>query len=131
MCFRKRHFCEDAWPLFYRLCCSGPVSRSIWKRFAIFATVGFSAILLYLCLTEVQPAIEGLQFIQSTCSVNKTEVTEYVACDCGAYTKTACYPCLRVVVLLTVPVSNGSTVCIEGRKVGYLYESLYFLRQKV
>lgn len=130
MCGRKIYFCQGVWTQFFRVCCSGTISRSIWKRFAVFATVGFSAILLYLCLTEVQPAIEGLHFIQSTCSINKTEVTEDVPCSCGAYTKTACYPCLRVVIFLDVPRSNGSIVFMR-RKITYLYESLYFLHQKV
>ncbi|XP_031571280.1 uncharacterized protein LOC116305493 [Actinia tenebrosa] len=126
---RIAYFWEGVCAQFYRVCCSGTISRSIWRRFAVFATVGFSALLLYLCLTEVQPAIEGLHFIQATCSINKTEIREYVPCNCGAYTMAACYPCLRVVVFLHVSRSDGSTDFQRGKEA-YLYENLYLLRQK-
>lgn len=81
-------------------------------------------VLLYLFVEEVAPAHKGLQFVETTCSLNNSQVRENISCDCGVYTKSACYPCLKVIIMFKTSKKHHP-------QSAFLHENLYFLDNKV
>lgn len=111
---------------------SRTVSRSLCRKFTSLSVVLFIGVFVYLFDKEIAPAHKGLQFVKTRCTLNTSQITESVLCDCGVYTSSACYPCL--LVLVWVNISERTTRDSNsqfGRDSAYLHENLYLLNHEV
>ncbi|XP_001640609.2 calcium-activated potassium channel subunit beta-4 [Nematostella vectensis] len=104
--------------------CFTPRRKTLWKKFAVLVTICGVGALLYFCIAEVETCIEGMKFVKARCSVNESGIQGEILCDCGVYVPSACYPCLKVLVV----------VGIDGEKEKFsppvlLYESVFTLDQ--